>query len=278
MESLVIKPQNAVLKKYIDYFLFFKKTSDQLISYATFPNNNLCLAIYKNNNITYTRGSAANYCTINPGSSRYKSRLLGFHKMPFKVEINGTLDQICILFHPAALSVFTRTPYEDLINTDQVFNLLFKDKGDFILEQLFEEESHSFRAEKIEELLLANLNDQLPAKLMEAFQLIADDRQDLSIDILAKRLSVSTPTLFRIFKNNVGMNPKTYIKTLRFRNVLNEILNQQNPLTNIALANNYFDQAHFINDFKSLSGYSPSQLLDKVSIEQQNLAWIYNNK
>jgi AraC-like DNA-binding protein len=278
MESVVIKPKSVVLKRYIDYFLFFKKDDNKLIRYATFPNNNLCLAIYNNNDIDYTSEVASNFCAINPGRNQFKSRLFGFHKMPFQVEINGALDQICILFHPAALSAFTPLPYEDLINTDQVFDLLFGDRKHFILEALFEEEVLSCRAEKLEALLLEKLNDRLPSKLMEAFDLIAHSRDDLSINLLAKKLAVSTPTLFRIFKSNVGMNPKTYIKTVRFRNVLNNILNTENPLMSIAHANNYFDQAHFINDFKSFTGYSPNRLLKKVSVTQQNLAWIYSER
>lgn len=42
--------------------------------------------------------------------------------------------------------------------------------------------------------------------------------------------------------------------------------------------NHYFDQAHFINDFKMFTGYSPTQLSDKISVQQNDLAWIYNKK
>ena len=278
MESVIIKPKNELLKKYVQYFLFFRKPDAGFLSYSTFPNNNLCLAIYKENKIDYKRNSESNNCTVTPGDTGFKSRLFGFHKMPFHVDVKASLDQICILFQPGALSVFTSEPYDDLLGADNVFDV-FRRKNDFFLEQIFEEENLFSRADMLEKLLLANLKERQPEKLKEALVLIARaGEQNPSIETLAKKLGMSSPTLFRLFKNNVGMNPKSYIKTHRFRNILNEVLQGQQALTRIAHDNLYYDQAHFIKDFKSFSGYSPNQLLQKISIEQNDLAWIYNNE
>lgn len=278
MESIIIKPRNEVLKKYVQYFLFFKKTDPGFLSYSTFPNNNLCLAIYKENTIDYTSNSKSNNCIITPGNVGFKSRLFGFHKMPFQVNISSALDQICILFEPAALRVFTRESFEDLLAIDHVFDI-FTQKSDFFLEQLFDENNLLSRAEKLETLLLENLNVRQSEKMIEALHLIKrGSEQNLTTEKLAKKLGMSAPTLFRLFKNNIGMNPKSFMNTHRFRNILNEILREKQALTHVAYANLYYDQAHFIKDFRSFSGYSPKQLLNKISIEQNDLAWIYNNK
>lgn len=278
MESVIIKPSNELLKKYVQYFLFFKKTDHNFLNYATFPNNNLCLAIYKENDISYIKDTSVNNCVITSDSKAFCSRLFGFHKMPFNVDIHAVLDQVCILFYPAALSAFTKEPYADLMDAENVIDI-FKPDNDFVLEQIFEENNFAKRALKIEQLLLKKLNDQLPSKLKEALYIIDKDFDNtLSIESLAKKLDISTPSLFRLFKNNVGLNPKSYIKTIRFRNILTEILNTQQSLTDIAYANRYYDQAHFIHDFKSFTGHSPNQLINKISIEQNDLAWIYNKK
>ncbi|RZK17934.1 MAG: AraC family transcriptional regulator, partial [Flavobacterium sp.] len=152
-------------------------------------------------------------------------------------------------------------------------------KDDFILEQIFEESDFSERTDKLERLLLGNLNDQKPAKMKEAFYLIErGDNHHMSIETLAKELEISTPTLFRLFKNNVGLNPKSYLKTFRFGNTLNDIINKRCSLTSTAHSHLYYDQAHFIKDFKSFSGHSPGQLMHQISVEQHDLAWIYNKK
>lgn len=278
MNSVIIKPKNKILEKYVQYFLFFRKADPHFLNYTTFPNNNLCLAIYKENSIQYAYGSDNNACLISPGRTNFTSRLYGFHKMPFNVSIDGDLDQVCIIFYPGALRSFTQESYEDLMRSEDVFRL-FSNQAPDILEQLFDETDFSARAEKLESLLLANLNYDLPGRLEEALYLIPScSASDLTVETLAQKMEISTPSLFRLFKNNLGQNPKSYLRTVRFRKVLDEIRNRQVPLADITYSNLYYDQAHFIHDFKSFSGYSPKQLMDKISVQQDHLAWIYNKK
>lgn len=164
------------------------------------------------------------------------------------------------------------------MHSEDVFNL-FSNKDPDILEQLFDETDFSARAAKLESLLLANLNYNLPGKLEEALYLIPKyAASDLTVETLAQKMGISAPSLFRLFKNHLGQNPKSYLRTLRFRTVLDEIRNKPVSLTDITYLNQYYDQAHFIHDFKSFSGYSPKQLMDKISVQQNHLAWIYNKK
>lgn len=278
MKSVIIKPKTEILNKYVQYFLFFKKTDSNFLRYTTFPNNNLCLAIYKENDINYINHLDNNKCTITKGEKNFTTKLYGFHKMPFTVNIDSSLDQICILFYPSALKVFTNESYSNLIHSNNFFDI-FSNSDNTVFEQIFEESEFSKKADKLEELLLNNLNFKIPNKLNEALHIIETYKNtNFTVEILAKKLSISTSSLFRLFKNYVGQNPKSYLKTIRFRHALNEILKNQNSMTSIAHLNQYYDQAHFINDFKSLSGYSPSQLNTKISVQQSNLVWIYNKK
>lgn len=274
MKTVIIKPKHELLKKHIQYFLFFKKTDQSFLNYTTFPNNNLCLAIYRESDINYLNDTNKNNCKITIGNKNFTTRLYGFHKMPFTVNIESNLDQLCIIFKPSALRVFTRVPYDDLMDSDNFFDILSY-QDDTVLEQIFEENEFSRKVDKIEHLLLTNLKYQAPNKFKEALYLINHD-DNLTVETLAKNIDISTSSLFRLFKNNLGQSPKSYLKTIRFRNTLNEVLTNQKTLTSVAHINQYFDQSHFINDFKSFSGYSPNQLLDKVSIHQNQLVWIYN--
>lgn len=278
MKSVIIKPQHEQLKNYVQYFLFFQKTESTFLNYTTFPNNNLCLAIYKENRIDYTNQSGINQCTIKEGRRRFTSKLYGFHKMPFNVDIHSPLDQICIIFYPSALRVFTGESYDDLLQSDQVADF-FSSVDTSVLEQLFEEQDFSKRAGQLEQVLVSHLNYELSHKLKEALYTISvSNDQYLTVETLAKQLKISTPSLFRLFKHQLGQNPKSYLKTIRFRTVLNEVLNKQSTLTDIAHVNQFYDQAHFINDFKTFSGYSPNQLINKISVQQTDLTWIYNKK
>jgi len=271
MKSVIIKPKNEILKKYVQYFLFFEKANHNFLTYTTFPNSNLCLAIYKENKIFYNHQT--NMCEVNIGSA-FKSRFYGFHKRPFKVNIDSSLNQMCIIFHPAALRAFTKESYDDLLLSDSVFDELFSYDQN-ILERIFEISDLSKRAEELEILLLKKLNNSISDKMKEALMLINQNNM-MSIDELLKNLKMSEATLFRLFKNNLGQNPKSFLNTLRFRNVLNDLSQPDKSLTTVAYQNQFYDQAHFIKDFKMFSGFSPKKLTKKISVNQNDLMWIYN--
>lgn len=91
-------------------------------------------------------------------------------------------------------------------------------------------------------------------------------------------MEVSDSSLFRLFKNNLGQNPKSYLKTVRFRTILDEIKTGKHTITEIETLNQYYDQAHFIKDFKIFTGNTPKKLIEKVSVQQEDLTWIYNKK
>lgn len=272
MNSVIIKPKNEILKKYVQYFLFFEKANLDFLTYTTFPNSNLCLAIYKENKISYNNQN--NVCEVTAGSE-FTSRFYGFHKKPFQVNIDSSLSQICIIFQPSALRAFTKESYDELMFSDSVFDDIFSsDKN--VLEKIFEITDFYKRAEQLEILLLKKLNDSVSDKMKEALMLINQNKM-IGIDELIKSLKISEATLFRLFKNNVGQNPKSYLKTLRFRNVLNDISLSKNSLTTVAYQNQFYDQAHFIKDFKMFSGFSPKKLAQKISVNQQDLKWIFND-
>lgn len=279
MQSVIIKPKSEILKQYIQYFLFFKKDSDQTLKYTTFPNTNLCLSIYKENSIDYMKTPEINQCLIDKGMKGFVSRLYGFHNKPFEVEIYSPLDQICILFNPSSLRAFTKKSYNSLLSSDSVFQEIFGLKSNRIIDSIFAVNDLALRAERLENMLMNNLKNELSPKLQEAIFLISDSKvNSMSIATLKNRLKVSEVTLFRLFTNHLGQNPKSYLRTIRFRNALTDITNSKRSLSSIAYAHDFFDQAHFIKDFKNFSGNTPKVLIKRLSIHQDNLAWIYNER
>lgn len=276
MKPIIIKPRHPILKKHVEYFLFFKKADNTNLRYTTFPNNNLCLALYKQNQISYTSNAEKNNCIIKNGNYNYVSRFYGFHKMPFQVDINAALDQICILFYPGALRMFTAESYKNIMTSNHVFEEIFSLRGINSLEEIFEENDFLKRAQKLELLLVKKLNYQIPEKLNQALYFISISKQEfLSVDALAKKLDISPSTLFRLFKNHLGQNPKTYLNTVRFRHVLNQVLQNKKPVLDTNYLSLYHDQAHLIRDFKIFSGFAPKVFSTKASVENNELTWIY---
>jgi AraC-like DNA-binding protein len=84
------------------------------------------------------------------------------------------------------------------------------------------------------------------------------------IEHISNKVGYSQKHFIKIFKEHVGMAPKAFLKVMRFQKAISEIEQQKTAnWTRIANESGYYDQAHFINDFKNFSGFTPSQYLSK---------------
>lgn len=98
---------------------------------------------------------------------------------------------------------------------------------------------------------------------------IETSEEEPRLDHLAARHFVSPKTLQRMFQQRLGMNPKTYLKLVRFQRAASDI--QLTRLTHsaaksmgLSLRHGYFDQSHFTRDCKALTGLNPRRLFDRL--------------
>lgn len=79
---------------------------------------------------------------------------------------------------------------------------------------------------------------------------------------VANKTGFSTRRFIELFRQHVGMRPKLFCRVRRFQKILCHITSGK-PVnwTSVALDGGYFDQAHFIHDFRDFSGINPSRYL-----------------
>jgi len=277
MNTSIVPVKHPILSNYLQYFIFFDRNIQQPFSYHTFPNTNLCLSIYRNNRVEYKRNNNINHCIVDGGENKFVSHLFGFHSQPFKVDIKHTLDQICILFHPAGLRAFTKIPYDELLREPDVFECVFGPQT-FILDEVFEQNDPQSRADIMEAFLLKRLLlKRGDSRIQLLLDFIDKTKGNISVRELSATLKLNESTLYRIFNENLGQGPKDFVQTVRFRNVIKLLLAQKRiNLTELAYQTMFYDQSHFIRDFKIRSGSLPSEFIHKVSLEQRQLAWVKN--
>jgi AraC-like DNA-binding protein len=86
------------------------------------------------------------------------------------------------------------------------------------------------------------------------------------VEALAREAHVSNRTLERIFKENVGIPPKEFLRIVRFQEVLKRLqqtggrMVSDESLLRIAFELGYYDHAHLTNEFKKYAGILPSEL------------------
>ena len=96
---------------------------------------------------------------------------------------------------------------------------------------------------------------------------ILEDRDIKTVDDLVSKAGIGKRTLQRVFNEYVGVNPKWVIRRYRLHELIERVHDSQNPVdwAQLALELGYFDQAHLINDFRSIVGCSPVQYQKQAS-------------
>jgi AraC-like DNA-binding protein len=103
------------------------------------------------------------------------------------------------------------------------------------------------------------LADQLVARILR-------EPAIKKVDDLVSRAGIGKRSLQRIFHDYVGASPKWVIRRYRLHELVEKFGPRSRPdWAQLALELGYFDQAHLINDFKSVIGYTPAQYQSQIA-------------
>lgn len=156
-----------------------------------------------------------------------------------------------VKFRPGAFYPFIKAPISSLTDVSVSLSEIFGEEGD-----AFEMEMLSFgEGTEMVELAEAFIRRRLPERdeNVEAINRIVDR-------IIARRFNLGVRTLQRTFDRYVGVGPKWVIRRYRLQEAADRLSGVEGvDLPDIAISLGYFDQAHFINDFKALVGVSPAE-------------------
>lgn len=197
---------------------------------------------------------------INSGKSAI---VCGLMTAPEVEKINGVREFIGIRFWAGGVIPFLRNSANDF--TDQLIpldSILGKTKFN-ISEKLYSSDTLTEKIAIIEEelknlLLKASKIDVL---IKSALYTIYKHKGIISIGNLSKELNISQRQLSRKFNSWIGTNPKTFCNIVRFQYIVRKLNGKTNiNLRDLAFENGYYDQAHFIKEFKTFYGKTPGQL------------------
>jgi AraC-like DNA-binding protein len=140
--------------------------------------------------------------------------------------------------------------------------------------KLLEEAILNKRIDLIEAFLTKRLNAE--NKTINKIAVVEDVLVDMkrqsfneNIDTVAARYGITSRYLQQLFVQHTGIPPKLYSKINRFQHSLRLINRKQHSLTSIAYDSGYADQSHFIKEFKSFTGITPSAYLnDEFPVNQ----------
>lgn len=183
----------------------------------------------------------------------------------YSLQLAGKVDMAGIVFKPAALSTFFDLAMykyvEERIDLYEVFSRSIIDK---VKDQLHSEELPEDKARVLDNFVLKMYEEFKPRPdyVDEVANKIVSENGMVMISELVKQCNTTRRTLERNFLYKVGLSPKFYAMVRRISHICNLIAGkQQVDWSRILYYNEFCDQAHFIKNFESFTGRSPTRYL-----------------
>ena len=199
--------------------------------------------------------------------------LSGIDTVPTDAYWESSFSHFGVSFFPHALSIFFDIHSSELVNT-------MPDIHFFGGEKLVSQLQNASHQQKI--IILSRFFEDKLSQVHPVFfihQLIHSEniQQEHAIEFLRKKYRFSERQLQRKVKQYVGISFKKYQRIDKFEKAL-QYINKGSfeNFTKLAHQLNYFDQSHFIRDFTSFSGTTPSEYRAKLIVGSESSSFIYS--
>jgi len=193
----------------------------------------------------------------------FGSRQIGFagmSKTDFNFKINLPSSSMGARFKPGAFHAITGLPASKAMDTYLPLNNI---DSSFDTETFFAltfSDAKKFFKNYIGKLI----QNKKPDKFMTLFDDLNNDIPYSTLEIYQK-LYYSPRQCQRLFLKHYGLSPQMVLCILRFQKCLQILTSGQADSKDVMDMTNYYDQSHFINDFKRNIGLTPLELMRKCT-------------
>lgn len=188
----------------------------------------------------------------------------GFRTEPITIPSGKESEMLIVQFKKGKAFPFLIEPMQNLTNFVVDAELVISPKILNIRERLLEAASQIEKFQILEKQLLKIYLNKLKENPFVDFAvstIIAASNQ-CSIKTISDKVGYSQKHTIKLFKEHVGVTPKEFLKVIRFQKAIQQIENQISvDWSHIAFDCGFYDQSHFIADFKGFSGFTPSEYM-----------------
>lgn len=193
------------------------------------------------------------------------SHIIGIRKHSLFISQTNRQNFFSVRFKPGGSYPFFRIPAYLFSNGFVTVDELLEKEYAILEEQLADTTDNNARVQIMDHFLLKKL-DTLP----DAFLFVAKCSKALlqqpttSINDLARRFNTNYKTMERRFNTVLGLTPSELLKIKRFNDAVLAMYScRHDSLTGIAYECGYYDQSHFIREFKQLTHFTPREFLQE---------------
>lgn len=182
----------------------------------------------------------------------------------FEGTFQGRVKLIGAHMYTPAVYLLFKVPMRSLLNDSLPLEDLMGSRAVDFCNQLREQSC----IEKVIMKLDSFLTNQLRKKAVEPHATLLNSLAILDVSLgsgsvkaMSQYSKVSPRTLQKIFMTQVGLTPKEYCRMYRFSELIRMVNENRFSWKRAVEDLGYYDQAHFLNDFKSITGLTPSSYL-----------------
>ncbi len=195
-----------------------------------------------------------------------RAMVLGQTIDPFYIQPTGYVNTFAVRFYPYGFANFVKTPIKNLANKETPITELFEvTKANELEQNIIHASDTQQRIKIVETFLLNKINEKTTIDniVKSTIDTLFLTNGNSSIRTILKENLSKRRQLERNFMKQIGISPKQLGKVIRLQTALKMLLNHKTEtLTQIAYENEYYDQAHFIKDFKEFTGTNPKEFLE----------------
>lgn len=186
------------------------------------------------------------------------SAITGLRKTSRLINYSRKSATLLVIFKEGGASAFFYDPLHELFGLHASLDyLLPRRKLEQTEEQLAEAISNRQRVDIVERFLLSELKDpESDLLIQDALSKVRSAKGNIRIKNLIEKLPISRDPFEKRFRRVTGTSPKQFANIIRLRNVIDNYSQEKN-LTEAAYRAGFFDQSHFIKDFKTFTGQTP---------------------
>jgi AraC-like DNA-binding protein len=194
-----------------------------------------------------------------------RATLAGMRRSVRKMHTSANAGIVLAAFTELGAAAFFAEPLHEIFGATVELEQLVR-RGDIgrAEERLAGAATHAERVAVMQQFLLAQRRSTGGDRLVSAaVGAIRAARGSIRVGELARELAISRDRLEKRFRRAVGASPKQLASILRLRHAVD--LHQRGAkLTRLAVDAGYFDQSHFIREFRAFTGSAPQRFFQSV--------------
>lgn len=244
-------PPHILLQPYIaNYTISFPTSQTMPDDYTVLPtaSSTLTILVSSDHIISGLRGVNTKACPVGAHANKMKLLLL-------------------IEFHTGGLYPFIQMDQFELVDTSFMLNDLDKALTRLIEDELMKSERIDTLVEALDKIFITRLKDcKRGSDISPMLRSVIKCHGNISPRELSSEFYYSEKQIRRLFLQHIGTSPKMFSRIVRTNYALHLLQNRSQYLTDIAVQAGFFDQPHFIHDFKQVCGLTPLDYIRNMSV------------